>query len=869
MKHVILAISGILLLAPINVFAACSAKGETVAYINGILTSEIDAKNQRRALEKDYNDQYPSNDVTFINAYNPSHLDGLGDLIEATSQFMGKPVSAFDFKTMLMQIYPEVTTRRLLLVGYSQGAFYANAMYDYLLSHGEPRQAVGVYEVGAPTHYVAGGGAYLNSSGDMLLNDLTGNVPADEAPLPANTRLISSPDDAQAQFPGHSFIASYLAGGAGRIVADISSGLAKLTPDLASDKGECFTEPDPDANYIAEGVGFAVADPTAHVIGVTAGATYAAASFAIGGAISFLTHTYAAATSGLSSAAHTVANSPDNPAAPQNQVKNLAVIKKLYGSSLDEETYEELNGTVHQGAAVAAAVLPTPTPAPVPAPTSTVATTSVRVAPPPTIPRTGPLPLGEGSGSAIASPAGASSTSPPDSGSLPSQGADSTPAPAAPFDASSTAPVLSIAACAQSLSPDFCFAPRTTIALSWSGSAGAVSYNIFVNGVLAQTVAGTSSSVTLADQASSSIAVAAVDVAGTSLASAPQTVYVFAHPVVINEIAWAGTENYPDDQWLELKNRTPYAIDLSHMAVVATEGGSQYIPLSGVIWPLPDNGFYVIERAQKVITDLYEHGHIIYFEPLSTTGEQLSLQYFDGAATTTLDQTPPIATCGKWCAGSQSTPIGFATTGRVELNTISMSRIDAVASGTLASNWVNDGAYPTVTPFTDRDNRYRIIGTPNAENDTIAADAGFYCYPDTAPIVPGSAYHPQSSMCTYLSRFVMQDERRMGALYEGVVGSSTLINMAFDYSQLRGPVHIAQNQTIPADTPAGTPFFVAIWEVQVEPYYNPPRSIENFNSYWQTGSQQTCHDNGVCTDGGGAASPPHDNYRVIPFTYVP
>ena len=54
-----------------------------------------------------------------------------------------------------MQIAPDVTTRRILIVGHSQGAQYADAIYDYLLAHGEPKSAVSVYAVATPASSVA------------------------------------------------------------------------------------------------------------------------------------------------------------------------------------------------------------------------------------------------------------------------------------------------------------------------------------------------------------------------------------------------------------------------------------------------------------------------------------------------------------------------------------------------------------------------------------------------------------------------------------------------------------------------------------------------------------------------------------------
>ena len=67
-------------------------------------------------------------------------------------------VADYDLKTILMQIHPEVTTtRKILLVGHSQGTFYTNAIYRYFLEHGMPEGSVAVYNLATPAAYVEGG----------------------------------------------------------------------------------------------------------------------------------------------------------------------------------------------------------------------------------------------------------------------------------------------------------------------------------------------------------------------------------------------------------------------------------------------------------------------------------------------------------------------------------------------------------------------------------------------------------------------------------------------------------------------------------------------------------------------------------------
>src|SRR3989338_1228377 len=143
----------ILVIFPIPAFAACSPDGATVVYINGIFTNLDDAKKDLRSLQTDFYKLDNDRNIKFINGYNPSHLAGVGDLIQSAFQTFFSSASDFYRDTILLQIYPEVTTRKLVLVGHSQGSFYSNSIYDYLLSYGEPKASVGVYNVASPASY--------------------------------------------------------------------------------------------------------------------------------------------------------------------------------------------------------------------------------------------------------------------------------------------------------------------------------------------------------------------------------------------------------------------------------------------------------------------------------------------------------------------------------------------------------------------------------------------------------------------------------------------------------------------------------------------------------------------------------------------
>jgi len=90
--------------------------------------------------------------------------------------------------------------------------------------------------------------------------------------------------------------------------------------------------------------------------------------------------------------------------------------------------------------------------------------------------------------------------------------------------------------------------------------------------------------------------------------------------VVINEIAWMGTDSFYSDEWVELHNITQTPIDLSGWKIIAQDTTPK-ITLSGVI---PAQSFYLLERTDDntipgITADL------IYAGVLSNKGEHLKL----------------------------------------------------------------------------------------------------------------------------------------------------------------------------------------------------------------------------------------------------
>ena len=91
-------------------------------------------------------------------------------------------------------------------------------------------------------------------------------------------------------------------------------------------------------------------------------------------------------------------------------------------------------------------------------------------------------------------------------------------------------------------------------------------------------------------------------------------------PLIINEIAWMGTEASYSDEWIELRNKSDSPINLENWLLRAADGSPE-IELAGTV---SANGFYLLERTDddsvpEIPADL------IYTGSLSNQGEDLDL----------------------------------------------------------------------------------------------------------------------------------------------------------------------------------------------------------------------------------------------------
>ena len=90
--------------------------------------------------------------------------------------------------------------------------------------------------------------------------------------------------------------------------------------------------------------------------------------------------------------------------------------------------------------------------------------------------------------------------------------------------------------------------------------------------------------------------------------------------IVINEIAWMGTDVSANDEWIELYNNTENPINFDGWQLVSQDRTPK-INLSGII---PANGFYLLERTDNTSVPNVPADQI-YTGALGNTGETLEL----------------------------------------------------------------------------------------------------------------------------------------------------------------------------------------------------------------------------------------------------
>ncbi|MFA6094481.1 MAG: right-handed parallel beta-helix repeat-containing protein [Candidatus Paceibacterota bacterium] len=253
---------------------------------------------------------------------------------------------------------------------------------------------------------------------------------------------------------------------------------------------------------------------------------------------------------------------------------------------------------------------------------------------------------------------------------------------------------FSVAECSQSLVSTGCLVATTTLTLTWQAdeSLGIAEYFTFNLNGLVSTTTYSGLSVVVDDRSDLQFTVSAHNAGGDSEPVAV-SVSVATMPVVINEVAWMGTEADANDEWLELYNTTPYDIDLSGWALVNSKAtGTPRISLSKTI---PAHGYFLLERTDNTsVSDI--QADLVYVGALNNSGVILNLNY----GSTTIDTTVLVE--GSWPGGSNDT--GDKRT---------MERVSPYVGGFDYENWnANTGE---IANGKDSKDGY-ILGTPKSRN---------------------------------------------------------------------------------------------------------------------------------------------------------
>jgi len=158
--------------------------------------------------------------------------------------------------------------------------------------------------------------------------------------------------------------------------------------------------------------------------------------------------------------------------------------------------------------------------------------------------------------------------------------------------------------------------------------------------------------------------------------------------VVINEVAWAGSADSANDEWIELYNTTALSVDLGGWILRDDGVDVLTFPAGAVIGP---QAYFLIEDSETAVSNM--NADLIFNMSLANTGDTLQLADAGGQVIDTVN-----APGGAWYAGSST---NYAT----------MERIDALV-GDLSVNFVSStggsGALASAGSA--------IIGTPRALN---------------------------------------------------------------------------------------------------------------------------------------------------------
>jgi hypothetical protein len=258
---------------------------------------------------------------------------------------------------------------------------------------------------------------------------------------------------------------------------------------------------------------------------------------------------------------------------------------------------------------------------------------------------------------------------------------------------------LDISACTGSIVDGACLVTAGDIVLSWVTSGSPASgFRMYKNNV---PIDVTSSPLALSLTRGTYIfEVRSLNESGSVLATSSKQITVEPFPVVISEVAWAGTASGSNNQWIELANNTGESISLEGWVISTLIPGTLAlpvdIPLHGQISPY---GRYILERgSDNVLTDI--SADLVYGTGegesiLDLNGEKLKLLRL----ATLMDETA-FGEGGRFPAGDKD-------------SLLTMERFDQLSNGDDSSNW--GSALPYFRNGVALDGS-RIAGSPRMKN---------------------------------------------------------------------------------------------------------------------------------------------------------
>ncbi len=890
---------------PALLFAdSCSTQGYSVFIVNGIFNTQEKADEGSDKLKDLLGDSLNKEALTVRSAYNPTHIAGLGDVVQAVTQAFNQPVSNFDRDTILHRIHSQLKTQKILLVGHSQGTFYTNELYKYLTTHGVPKESIGVYNIATPASYVEGGGGYVTSTNDKIINlvrntEVDGNLSIHlnsyyvlgntvNSALRANITVPKEPGYDQSDFGGHK-LSVYLDGAAPRIMSDIDASLRRLKASGGSSSESCFEPPVEDISYKAKSLFYAMVDPLAEGTKTVAVATR-------NGAEGFTDYVAA----GIN----------DTKSFAQSVFKNLA--------SANNSSTNQAAAAVLATPVITTKPVPQNAPKPPPAPVTKVTVQTPSQADSVKLPVQSP----------DMEKAPEENNREPVAPAVVSTAGFGGGQPSSPQQQDPTMVALSITAPANNA-----LVATSSVVLVGTADVGALVTASF-NSLSATTTADgagewtvqltllegtTTVTVSAVDAAGKSSAVLSRDIVVDTMAPTAPTLGILecastivtglcVVPITAATLDWSdsGADHYrifrdggyvasfiatSSTQAISTNATSSFevvAYDLAGNAATSSAvniyalsqsviineigwGGTDTGSVSGQQWiELKNMSAFMIDLSHVVISrsggaeialagaSIPAHGGLVVeqtdiaftgtnklvtpFSDLSTVAaEQLAITWRG----TLLDASPAVSTCSSWCSGGLNVSIGTNVSGVAGFtSSLSMERVTNAADGTLASSWQSTDSYNAA-----------FWGTPNVENSSGLPESGVICSAGGL-LVPSATTRPYDTgnvSCTYLMKFISSGTTgapRYAGLYMGTVGSSTVINAHFFSKSMQRE----STDVVPPGTPAGTEFFFVIYEA---PTWMD--AVTPFGMYFTKGSDPA----------NGGAPPPHGNYVTIPFVYQP